>query len=73
MQLYLLELSNSAGDGRLWFKSVVTYVRIARCGSSPPSMAFMRLFFIVCTKHSACPLDCAFVGDLTVCCIPMFW
>ena len=58
MHLYLLELSNSAGDGRLWFKGVVMYDRIARCGSSPPSMAFVRLFFIVCTKHSACPLDC---------------
>ena len=45
-------------------------LRIARCGSSPPSMAFVRLFSIVCTKCSACPLDCAFVGDMTVCCIP---
>ena len=70
MHLYFLELSNSAGDVRLWFKGVVTYVRIARGGSSPPSMAFVRLFFIVCTKCSACPLDCAFVGDVTVCCIP---
>ena len=25
---------------------------------------------MVCTKHSACPLDCAFVGDVTVCCMP---
>ena len=66
---YFLELSNSAGEGRLWFKGVVMYVRIAKCGSSPPSLAFVRLFFIVCTKHSACPLDCI-VGDVTVCCIP---
>ena len=45
MHLYFLELSNSAGVGRLWFKGVVAYVRIARCRSSPPSMAFVRLFF----------------------------
>ena len=70
MHLYFLEFSNSVGDGRLWFKGVVAYARIARCGSSPPSMAFVRLFFIVCTKCSACPLDCAFVGDVTVCCMP---
>ena len=69
MHLYFLELSNSAGDGRLWFKGVVAYARIARCGSSPPSMAFVRLFFMVCTKHSSCPLDCVFVGDVTVCCM----
>ena len=69
MHLYLLELSNSVGDGRLWFKGV-KYVRMTRCGSSPPSMAFVRLFFIVCTKHSACPLNCAFIGDVTVCCTP---
>ena len=25
---------------------------------------------MVCTKHSACLLDCAFVGDMTMCCIP---
>ena len=68
--LYFLELSNSAGEGRLWFKGVVMYVRIAWCRSSPTSMAFVRLFFIVCTKHSAWPLDCAFVGDVTVCYIP---
>ena len=68
--LYFLELSNSAGEGRLWFRGVVMYVRIARCGSSPPSMAFVRLFFIVYTKCSAWPLDCAFVGDVIVCCIP---
>ena len=33
-------------------------------------MAFVRLFFIVCANYSAWPLDCAFVGDVTVCCIP---
>ena len=70
MHLYFLELSNSAGDGRLWFKGVVAYARIARCGSSPPSMAFVRLFSIVCTKRSACPLDRVFVGDVTLCCMP---
>ena len=37
-----------------------------------PSMALMRLFLIVCTKHSAWPLDCAFVGDVTLCCTPHF-
>ena len=45
MHLYFLELSNSAGDGRLWFKGVVAYARIARCGSSPPSMAFVTVFY----------------------------
>ena len=48
----------------------MAYARIAKCGSSPPSMAFVRLFFIVCTKCSACPLDWAFVGDVTLWCMP---
>ena len=52
MHLYFLELSNSAGDGRLWFKGVVMYVMIARCaGLLLPSMAFVRLFLIVCAKQ----------------------
>ena len=70
MHLNFLEFSNSAGEGRLWFKGVVMYERIAKCGSSPPSIALVRLFLIVCTKHSAWPLDCAFVGDVILCCIP---
>ena len=71
MHLYFLELSNSVGDGRLWFKGVVAYARIVRCGSSPPSMVFVRLFFMVCTKCSTYPLDCAFVSDVTVAVCPM--
>ena len=49
---------------------VVMYERIARCRSSPPSMALVRLFLMVCTKCSTCPLDCAVVGDMTLCCMP---
>ena len=43
---------------------------MAKCESSLPSMALVRLFLIVCIKHSAWPLDCALVGDVTLCCIP---
>ena len=68
--LYFLELSNSPGDGRLWFEGVVAYARTARCRSSPPSMAFVETVLYGCTKHSACPLDCVFVGHVTMCCIP---
>ena len=32
-------------------------------------MALVRLFLIVCTKHSAWPLDCALVGDVILCCM----
>ena len=67
--LNFLEFSNSASEGRLWFKGVVMYERIAKCRSSPPSMASVRLFLIVCTKHSTWPLDCALVGDVTLCCM----
>ena len=42
------------------------YERMAKFRSSPPSMALVRLFLIVCTKCSAWPLDCALVGDVTV-------
>ena len=45
------------------------YERMAKCRSSPPSMALVKLFLIVCTKRSACPLDFALVGDVTLCCI----
>ena len=62
--LNFLEFNNSAGDSRLWFKGVVMYNRIAKCKSSPPSIALVRLFFTVCTNLSACPLDCALVGDM---------
>ena len=62
--LNFLEFSNSAGDGRLWFKGVVMYDRIAKCRSSPPSIALVRLFFTVCTNLSTWPLDCALVGDV---------
>ena len=68
--LNFLEFNNFAGEGRLWFKGVVIYERMAKCRSSSPSMAFVRHFLIVSTKHSTCPLDCAFVGDVTLCCIP---
>ena len=40
------------------------YDRMAKCKSSPPSIAFVRLFFTVCMNLSAWPLDCAFVGDV---------
>ena len=33
-------------------------------------MALIRLFMIVCTKHSAWPLDYALVGDVILCCMP---
>ena len=39
-------------------------------GLPPPSMALVRLFFIVCIKCSAWPLAYAFVGDVILCCIP---
>ena len=45
------------------------YERMAKCRSSPPSMALGRLFLIVCTKCSAWPLDCALVGDVILCCM----
>ena len=47
-------------------KGVVMYERMAKCKSSPHSMALVRLFLIVCTQCSAWPLDCALVGDVTV-------
>ena len=68
--LDFLEFNNSAGEGRLWFKDVVMYERIAKCRSSPPSMAVVRLFLIVCTKCSTWSLDCALVGEVTLCRIP---
>ena len=68
--LNFLEFSNSAGEGRLWFKGLVMYERMAKCESSPPSMALVRLFLIVCTKCSTFSLDYALVGDVTLCCTP---
>ena len=40
------------------------YYSIARCRPFPPSMALVKLFLIVCTNHSAWPLDCTLVGDV---------
>ena len=65
----VLEFSSSAGDERLWFRGVEIYERIARCKSSPPSMALVRLFLMVWMSHSAWPLDCALVGDVILCCM----
>ena len=70
--LIFLEFNNSAGEGRLWFKGVAMYERMGKCGSSPLSMVLVRLFLIVCTKCSACPLDCALVDDVTLLYSPHF-
>ena len=49
--LNFLEFKSSAGDGRLCVSGVVMYANNAKWGSSPPSMAFVRLFLMVCTNR----------------------
>ena len=65
--LDFLEFNNSASNGRPWFKGAVMYDRIAKHESSSPSIDFVRLFLKVWTNHTTCSLDCAFVGDVTLC------
>ena len=64
--MYFLEFSNSAGDGSLWLRGVVLYVKNAKSMSSPSSIVFMSEAFIVCTHLSAIPFDWGFLGDETL-------
>ena len=67
--LYFLEFSNSAGDGSLWLRGVVLYVKNVKSTSSPSSIVFMSDTFTVCTHLSAIPFDLGFLGDETLCSI----
>ena len=61
--------SNFAGDGSLWLRGVVLYVKSAKSMSSPSSIVFMSDAFIVCTHLSAILFDLGFLGDETLCSI----
>ena len=67
--LYFLEFSNSAGNGSLWLRGVVLYVKSAKSTSSPSSIVFMSDAFIVWTHLSTIPFDWGFLGDETLCSI----
>ena len=62
--LYRRRLRSLHGDGRLWSIGVVLRHNIAEWGSPPPSFAFGKIFFTVCTVLSMNPFDWGYNGEL---------
>ena len=64
---YFLPLRISHGDGVLWSIGVVRRHNMARCGSWPLSLAFVKSCFTVCTILSANPFERGYIGEDVAC------